>query len=117
MIVLRKFTRAMRAACPPWLVIIWTIAACVPTPFEIDELVPLVLTIAVLAIQPQRIPKARSAWRGGKSHRAWDAGRVPQHTSAKQRLWQVLVGLNILAIAWLASYWAWIAALWLSHHA
>jgi hypothetical protein len=73
MIMLRKFVRAMRAGCPKWLVWVWIAAGLIPTPFEVDELIPLTLTVLVMAIQWQRFPRAMSAWRGGKSHRAYDA--------------------------------------------
>lgn len=68
----RKAGRAIKAACPPWLVTAWVIAGCIPTPFEIDEIIPAVLTILVLAFQWRRIPRGWSAWKGGKSHRAYD---------------------------------------------
>lgn len=71
-ITIRRLGRAIRAACPKWLVFIWILAACIPTPFEVDELIPLVLTLIVLAVQWQRFPRGLSAWRGGKSHRAYD---------------------------------------------
>ena len=75
-ITTRKAGRAIRAACPRWLVGVWIVAACIPTPFEVDELIPLILTVAVLAFQWQRFPRGLSAWRGGKSHRAYDARRA-----------------------------------------
>jgi hypothetical protein len=68
----RRFGRFIRAACPAWLVCLWTICAFIPTPFEIDEALPAVLTLLVLAFQWRRVPRALSAWRGGKSHRAAD---------------------------------------------
>lgn len=68
-ITTRRAGRFIRSACPGWLVVIWIVCGFVPTPFELDELLPAVLTLAVLALQPQRFPRACSAWRGGKSHR------------------------------------------------
>ena len=68
----RKLGRAVRAGCPPWLVGLWAVCACVPTPFEVDELLPALVTLAVLVVRPHRRRRAWSAWKGGKSHRLAD---------------------------------------------
>lgn len=71
-ITIRKLGRAIHAGCPQWLVAMWIVFAFIPLdPF--DEIVPATITLVVLIVQPHRIPRARSAWRGGKSHRAADA--------------------------------------------
>ena len=74
-ITIRKLGRLVRAGCPSWLVWIWVACAVIPLD-PVDEIIPAVITLVVLAVQWRRIPRARSAWRGGKSHRAHDAGLV-----------------------------------------
>lgn len=70
MIAARKATRAMRAALPAWLLAVF--AACLVIPGPFDELAMIVVTGALCALQPVRFARARSAWRGGKSHRLAD---------------------------------------------
>lgn len=67
MIMIRKVTRATKAAMPRWLVIAF--AACLVIPGPFDELGALLITAALCTAQPIRARRAASAWRGGKSHR------------------------------------------------
>jgi hypothetical protein len=67
-ITARRAARAVRAALPGWLMVTFAACAVIPGPF--DELAVIVAVLIVCAIQPVRIARARSAWRGGKSHRA-----------------------------------------------
>jgi hypothetical protein len=71
MIAARKVKRALRAALPVWLIAVFTACLVIPGPF--DELAMVIVTSALCALQPVRFARARSAWRGGKSHRAYDA--------------------------------------------
>lgn len=64
-----KLMRALFAAFPAWLLQLWLVLRFVPTPFEIDEWLPLIVMLVILAVQPRRIAWYRTAWRGGKSHR------------------------------------------------
>ena len=73
MIWARKLSRAVQAAVPAWLAAVLAVCAFVPTPFEIDDWIPVAITLVLLIVQPQRIARFRSAWKGGKSHRAFDA--------------------------------------------
>ena len=68
-----RLMRACTSAFPKWLWRIWLVLRFIPTPFEIDEWVPAIILLLILAMQPHRIAKFRSAWRSGnKSHRAYD---------------------------------------------
>jgi hypothetical protein len=68
----RRLMRACTAAFPKWLLRVWLVLRFIPTPFEIDEWVPAIILLVILVVQPHRIGKFRSAWHGGKSHRAYD---------------------------------------------
>jgi hypothetical protein len=65
-----KLSRAMRAACPRWLLPILAVAIAIPGPQ--DEAFVAVVVLVMFAIQPVRVRRAASAWRGGKVHRAHD---------------------------------------------
>jgi hypothetical protein len=67
-ITTRRVKRAAFAALPIWLAIV--LAVCFALPGWVDEIPPLVLALILCAVQPVRLARARSAWRGGKSHRA-----------------------------------------------
>lgn len=68
MITTRKIVRAARAALPTWMLAIF--AACMVIPGPFDELAFLTVAVILCAVQPMRVRRAVSAWRGGKSHRA-----------------------------------------------
>jgi hypothetical protein len=69
-ITARRLRRAAFAALPAWLALV--LAVCLAFPGWVDEIPPLVLALILCAVQPVRLARARSAWRGGKSHRAYD---------------------------------------------
>ena len=70
MINARRTYRALSAMLPPWMLAVFAVCLVIPGPF--DELA-IVLTALVLGIaQPIRLRRARSAWKGGKSHRQYD---------------------------------------------
>ena len=60
----RKAARAFRAVLPSWALAAFTVCLCIPGPF--DEIAAILAALVLLVV---RFPKARSAWRGGKSHR------------------------------------------------
>ena len=68
MIVVRKVVRSLMAVMPGWLLVI--IGVCLAIPLV--RLVVLVLTAALCLMQPARVRRAASAWKGGKSHRRRD---------------------------------------------
>ena len=74
MITARRFRRATMASLPKWLAI--AVALCMLIPGFFDDIAALVIVAGVLIVQPWRVPRFRSAWRGGKSHRAHDARRA-----------------------------------------
>ena len=67
MIIARKARRALFAALPAWLAA--AVAFCAIVPGWIDDVPPLALAFALCLVQPVRIRRARSAWRGGKTER------------------------------------------------
>jgi len=73
MITVRRALRAANAVMPKWLAVVFTACLVIPGPF--DEIAALVVVVFLCAVQPIRFRRARSAWRGGKSHRASDDGR------------------------------------------
>jgi hypothetical protein len=70
MIAVRKTSRAVRAAMPAWLLAVLTVCLVIPGPF--DEIAAVLALVLLCTIQPVRAHRAASAWRGGKSHRAYD---------------------------------------------
>ena len=67
-IVIRKVARSLMAAMPGWLLVIFGVCLAIP----LARLVVLVLTAALCLMQPARVRRAASAWKGGKSHRRRD---------------------------------------------
>ena len=74
MITIRKITRSLTAVMPGWLIVICGV--CLAIPFA--RLAALLFTAGLCLIQPAKVRRAASAWKGGKSHRAFDEedGRV-----------------------------------------
>ena len=68
MIVVRKVVRSLMAVMPGWLLVIFGVCLAIP----LARLVVLVLTAALCLMQPARVRRAASAWKGGKSHRRRD---------------------------------------------
>ena len=68
MIVVRKVVRSLMAVMPGWLLVIFGVCLAIP----LARLVVLVLTAALCLMQPARVRRAASAWKGGKSHRRCD---------------------------------------------
>jgi hypothetical protein len=67
-IVVRKVVRSLMAAMPGWLLVIFGVCLAIP----LARLVVLVLAAAACLVQPGRVRRAASAWKGGKSHRRCD---------------------------------------------
>lgn len=57
----RRLACVAKAALPRWLVVALGAALVIPGPF--DEIAGLVAVAVVLLVQPQRIGRARQAWR------------------------------------------------------
>jgi hypothetical protein len=72
MITIRKIIRGLTAAMPVWLVVICGVCLAIP----LARLAALVCTAGLCLIQPARFRRAVSAWKGGKSHRAFDLARL-----------------------------------------
>ena len=68
MIVSHKVVRSLMAVMPGWLLVIFGVCLAIP----LAPLVVLVLTAALCLMQPARVRRAASAWKGGKSHRRRD---------------------------------------------
>lgn len=66
MIAARKIIRSLTAAMPAWLIAICGLCLF----FPLARLAALLFTAALCLIQPVRVRRAASAWKGGKSHRA-----------------------------------------------
>ena len=60
----RKTARAFRAVLPAWALAAFTVCLAIPGPF--DEIAAILASLVLLVV---RFPRARSAWRGGKTHR------------------------------------------------
>lgn len=75
MITIRKLTRSLTAAMPAWLIVVCGICLVIP----LARLAALAFTAGLCLVQPARVRRAASAWKGGKSHRASD--RCPALTS------------------------------------
>ena len=56
------------AVMPGWLLVIFGVCLVIP----LARLVVLILTAVLCLMQPARVRRAASAWKGGKSHRRWD---------------------------------------------
>lgn len=68
MITVRKVTRSLMAVMPGWLIVICGICLAIP----LARLAALVFTAGLCLVQPARIRRGASAWKGGKSHHARD---------------------------------------------
>ena len=68
MITIRKIVRTLTAAMPAWLIIVCGVCLAIP----LVRLAALALTAGLCLVQPARVRRAASAWKGGKSHRASD---------------------------------------------
>ena len=68
MIVVRKVVRSLMAAMPGWLLVTFGVCLAIP----LARLAVLLFTAAVCLVQPARVRRAASAWKGGKSHRRCD---------------------------------------------
>jgi hypothetical protein len=67
-IVVRKVVRSLTAAMLGWLLVVFGVCLVIP----LARLVVLLLTAALCLVQPARVRRASSAWKGGKSHRRCD---------------------------------------------
>lgn len=70
MITVRKTMRALSAMMPSWMLVVFAVCLVIPGPF--DEIAMLLTALFLGIVQPIRFRRARSAWRGGKSHRTYD---------------------------------------------
>ena len=68
MIVVRKVVRSLMAVMPGWLLVVLGVGLAIP----LVRLVVLILTAVLCLMQPARVRRATSAWKGGKSHRRRD---------------------------------------------
>ena len=68
MITVRKVTRSLTAVMPGWLIVIRGVCTAIP----LARLAALMFPAGLCLIQPARVRRAASAWKGGKSHRAFD---------------------------------------------
>lgn len=78
MITFRRIIRGLTAAMPGWLIAVCGLLLIIP----LARLAALLLTAALCLIQPVRVRRAVSAWKGGKSHRALDGGAAGSHPVA-----------------------------------
>lgn len=67
-ITLRKIIRSLTAAMPGWLLAICGVCLVIP----LARPAALLFTVALCLIQPARVRRVASSWKGGKSHRAAD---------------------------------------------
>jgi hypothetical protein len=67
-IVVRKVVRSLIAVMPAWLLVVFGVCLAIP----LVRLVVLILTAVLCLMQPARVRRATSAWKGGKSHRRRD---------------------------------------------
>ncbi len=79
MITVRKVRRSLSAVMPVWPIVI---GGCLAIPLA--RLAALLFTAGPRLVQPARVGRAASAWKGGKSHRAFD--EVPALSGAGQGL-------------------------------
>ena len=68
MIAVRKIARSLTAVMPGWLIVICGVCLFIP----LARLAALLFTAGLCLVQPARVRRAASAWKGGKSHRAFD---------------------------------------------
>ncbi len=68
MITSRKITRSLFAVMPGWLIVICGVCLVLP----LARLAALLFTAGLCLVQPVKIRRAISAWKGGKSHRAFE---------------------------------------------
>jgi hypothetical protein len=68
MITVRKTARSLIAVMPGWLIVICGVRLVIP----LVRLAALLFTAGLCLIQPAKVRRAASAWKGGKSHRAFD---------------------------------------------
>ena len=80
MITIRKVTRSLTAVMPGWLIVICGVCLALP----LARLAALLFTAGLCLVQPARVRRAASAWKGGKSHRAFD--EMPALSGAGQGL-------------------------------
>ena len=68
MITIRKITRSLTTVMPGWLIVICGVCLAIP----LARLAALLFTAGLCLVQPAKVRRAASAWKGGKSHRAFD---------------------------------------------
>jgi hypothetical protein len=68
MITVRKVTRSPTAVRPGWLIVICDVCLVIP----LARQAALLFTAGLRLVQPAKVPRAASARKGGKSHRAFD---------------------------------------------
>ena len=68
MIGIRKVSRSLTAAMPGWLILVCAVCLVIP----LVRFAALAVTAALCLVQPARVRRAATAWRGGKSHRRFD---------------------------------------------
>jgi hypothetical protein len=72
MLAVRKVTRnRLTAVMPEWLIVICGVGLAIP----LARLAALLFTAGMCLVQPARVRRAASAWKDGKSHRAF--GEMP----------------------------------------
>ena len=64
----RKSTRGLTAVRPGWLLVIRGVCLVIP----LARLAPLLFAAGLCLVQPGRVRRAASAWKDGKSLRAFD---------------------------------------------
>lgn len=72
MITIHKIIRSLTAVMPGWLIVICGVCLAIP----LARLAALVFTAGLCLVQPAKVRRAASAWKGGKSHRAYDEKRA-----------------------------------------
>jgi len=86
MVTVCKVTRSLAAVMPGWLIVIGGVCLAIP----LARLAALLFTAGLCLIQPARVRRAASAWKGAKSHRAFED--IPALARADPRpghLWPV----------------------------
>lgn len=94
-ITFRKVARSLTAAMPGWLILICGVCFVIP----LARLAALLFTAGLCLIQPARVRRAASAWKGGKSHRTCDelsrwpvSTRVGEHGDGPRADGDVITG-------------------------
>ena len=72
MITVRKVARSLTAVMPGWLIVICAVCLAIP----LARLAALLFTAGLCLVQPARVRRVAGAWKGGKSHRAFDEMRA-----------------------------------------